>query len=264
MNDFTSTALPSSFSSRRSPVDVAGDVVKNRYPDASFGFAAGSLNRGEATRFSDIDLVVIFPRLENAWRESFVFEGWPIEVFAHDPETLEYFFRDDARSGVPSLPAMVLEGITVPSSHPMASELKALAAQLLSGRPPQWQTETIDGKRYAISDLIDDLREPRNTLEAAATIGKLHDQLGNFYFRARGIWSASGKHIPRRLEQIDAELAMRWEKAFLDAFAGQRGGLISLSEEILRPYGGFLFDGYRQDAPREWRVNTPTRPFQDG
>jgi hypothetical protein len=102
MNSSASVSSQPSFLNRRPPVDVASDILKDRYPDALLAFVAGSFNRGEATMFSDIDLVVIFQKLDNAWRESFVFQDWPVEVFAHDPETLRYFFRDDAKSGVPS------------------------------------------------------------------------------------------------------------------------------------------------------------------
>jgi hypothetical protein len=136
----------------------------------------------------------------------------------------------------------------------MVTGLKAMAQQVLGDKAPLWDAATLARKRYGISDLIDDLRDPRNAIEATAIIGRLHEQLGDFYFRSLGIWSASGKHIPRRLEKIDAALSTRWEEAFLDALGGQRNKLILLTEEVLRPHGGFLFDGYRQDAPPDWRL----------
>jgi hypothetical protein len=243
---------------RRPPADVALDILRQRYPGALFAFVAGSFHRGEATRFSDIDLVVIFEALDHAWRESFVFENWPVEAFVHDPATLRYFFYEvDAKSGVPSLPAMVAEGPAIPADHPLAEELKAMAHTVLRGSPMRWDAKTLTEKRYQITDLLDDLRDPRSPMEAAATIGRLHEQLGNFYFRAHGLWSASNKHIPRRLARIDAALAIRWEEAFLAAWSGQRGNLLLLAEEILRPYGGLLFAGYRSDAPAEWKLSEP-------
>lgn len=254
MNSSAKAPPQPSFLNRRPPVDVARDILTDRYPNALLAFVAGSFNRGEATMFSDIDLVVIFQKLDYAWRESFVFQEWPVEVFAHDPETLRYFFHDDARTGVPMLSAMVLEGPVVPVGHPMEDEFKAMAAQALSDKAPQWDAETLSRKRCAISDLIDDLRDPRNAIEAAAIIGRLHEQLGDFYFRSLGVWSASGKHITRRLEKIDTVLSTRWEEAFLDAWSGQRSKLIHLTEEILRPQGGLLFDGYRLEAPPHWRI----------
>jgi hypothetical protein len=48
----------------------------------------------------------------------------------------------------------------------------------------------------------------------------LHEVLGNFYFRANNLWSASRKHIPRRLEKIDPALHQAWVLAFNEAFQG--------------------------------------------
>ena len=62
---------------------------------------------------SDLDLVVVFQKLENAYRESSRFDNWPVEAFVHDSETLNYFFQMDRVSGVPSLPNMVNEGVEV-------------------------------------------------------------------------------------------------------------------------------------------------------
>jgi predicted nucleotidyltransferase len=58
---------------KKSPYLVAENILKQKYLDAALVFVAGSFNRNEETEFSDIDLVVIFPKLEAAWRESFVF-----------------------------------------------------------------------------------------------------------------------------------------------------------------------------------------------
>ena len=51
------------------PREVALDLWKAKYPRAKVIFLAGSVMRGEGTEFSDLDLVVVFDELENAWRE---------------------------------------------------------------------------------------------------------------------------------------------------------------------------------------------------
>ncbi len=71
---------------------VAGLVRDRRYADAAAVFAAGSIVRGEGTAFSDLDLVVVYPRLPCAYRKSFRCEGYPVEAFVHDPETLPTSF----------------------------------------------------------------------------------------------------------------------------------------------------------------------------
>ena len=118
-------------------IGVAKVIAAERYPAAEAVFAAGSIVRGQATPYSDLDLVVVQPRLPAAYRESFKFDGYPVEAFVHDAETLEYFFLDgDRPSGVPSLTQMVLEGIEVPVSTASSERLKQRAADVLAGGPP--------------------------------------------------------------------------------------------------------------------------------
>ena len=248
-------SLMSKQNNKKNPVEVAKNVLRERFPNALLAFVAGSFNRGEATSFSDIDLVVVFEKLEFAWRESFTFDQWPIEAFVHDPETLNYFFREvDGKDGVPSLPSMVLEGSVIPENHELAFNLKSLAKQVLDEKPSEWSEETIYQQRYGITDLIDDLREPRNTLEAYIVIGSLHEMLGNFYFRTKRMWSASRKHIPRQMLKLDPQFGKQWVQAFEKAYMGDYSNLITFTEELLKPYGGLLFDGYKRNAPKEWRL----------
>jgi ribosomal protein S18 acetylase RimI-like enzyme/predicted nucleotidyltransferase len=246
--------MQSYLNNRRPPVEVVKDILKVRFPKALVAFVAGSFQRGEATTSSDIDLVLIFDHVGAAWRESFIFEGWPVEVFAHDVDTLNYFFQEvNKKDGVPSLPFMVLEGSSLPEDHALAYQLKSLADRVLNEGPEKWPEEVLYHQRYMITDLIDDLRDPRSLPESNILVGSLHEILGNFYFRAQGMWSASRKHIPRRLEKTNPELSKRWNQAFEKAYQGERGELIALAAEILAPHGGLFFDGYRREAPKEWR-----------
>jgi len=238
------------------PFLTAEKVLKEKFPDAVLGFAAGSFVRGEETKFSDIDLVVIFKKLDSAWRESFTFDSWPVEAFVHDPETLAYFFKEvDGKDGVPSLPNMVLEGRIISDVGQLGVKLKKLAQKVLDQGPPRWTADEIYHARYQICDLIDDLRDPRNQLEAAIVSMKLEEMLGNFYFRANNQWSSSLKHIPRKLLKVNKVFGERWMKAFGDSLSGDSRDVISLTEEILKPFGGLLFDGYKREAPSKWRLS---------
>lgn len=245
---------------RAQPFEVGKRILKERYPSAVVAFVAGSFNRGEETASSDIDLIVIFPYVQNASRESFYFDGWPVEAFLHDPETLHYFFEEvDGKDGIPSLPNMVLEGQPIPAGHDLVFKLKFLAGQTLAKGPPKWDEETIHHQRYHIADLVDDIRTPRSQLEANAVIGTLHEVLGNFYFRANGMWSATGKHIPRRFQKMSPELYMVWKLAFEQAYSGNSEKLIKLAADITKPFGGLLFEGYQRQAPKAWKLALPSK-----
>lgn len=232
---------------------ITEQILSEKYPSAEFAFLAGSFVRGEATKFSDLDIVVIFKNLPNAFRESFYFEDFPVETFVHTPETLNYFFEQDAKSGIPSLPQIVSEGIEVPQKTKLSEELKSLANAILQN-PPKLSAEKLERLRYTITDLVDDLRQPRSKEELTATATELYNVLADFYFRANSLWSAQNKSIPRILQKNNSELCAEYCESFEDLFVrGKQQKVIELTEKILEPHGGFLFEGVKLAAQKDWR-----------
>ena len=236
-------------------IDAAKIIREDRYAGAMAVFAAGSIVRGEGTPFSDLDLVIVYPRVTCAYRESFRVRNLPVEAFVHDPETLNYFFLEvDRKAGVPSLPQMVVEGIEIPESTDASRSLKELAASVLAMGPAPLSRQDRDALRYGVTDLVDDIREPRSRDELTAAGAKLFEVLANYYLRTRGLWSATGKSLPRALKRADAALSVRHCRSFEALFTeGEVGSVIALAEGLLESDGGLLFDGYRLDAPAEWR-----------
>jgi predicted nucleotidyltransferase len=237
-------------------LDAAYAIRSQRYSGAAVVFAAGSLVRGEGTAYSDLDLVVVYSALPCAYRESFTFRGLPVEAFVHDPETLEYFYVEmDRASGIPALPQMVVEGREIPDSSDLSRMLKARAAALIDAGPPPLDSESERRRRYMVTDLLDDVREWRSTEELMASGSRLFEELADYHLRSSGHWSARGKAIPRALQRADPTLCTRYCRAFESLFQeGDVGQVIQLTEELLAPHGGLLFDGYRSDAPPSWRT----------
>ncbi|MDQ3712469.1 MAG: nucleotidyltransferase domain-containing protein [Acidobacteriota bacterium] len=218
-------------------------------------FLAGSIVRGEGTPYSDLDLVVIFDNLPAAYCESFYFQGIAVEAFVHDPKTLNYFLYEvDRPSGIPALAQMILEGVEIPEASEFSQSLKQLAASVIELGPPSLSKEDIRKLRYNITNIVDDIRQPRSKDELVASGTDLYEALADYYFRVNNLWSAKGKSIPRVLKQADVDLCLRYCNSFEELFAGgQPVKVIALAEEILKPYGGFLFDGHKLDAPANWR-----------
>ncbi len=240
---------------REQAIQQTGELCSSRYADAEVVFLAGSIVRGEGTKYSDLDLVVVYKNLTAARRESFQFNGTPVEAFIHDPETLNYFFTEvDRPSGCPSLPQMVLEGIEIPMRTEFSERLKRIANSVIEQGPPPWSGSEMKNKRYQITDLIDDIREPKSIDELIATGAKLYELIADFYFRSNQAWSAKGKTIPRRLRQVDPEFAKRYSSAFENLFKlGDASSVIGLAAEAMNQCGGFLFDGHQLEAPSSWR-----------
>lgn len=237
------------------PESAAKEILAGKFPAAAVMFLAGSLIRGEATRFSDLDLVVIFDHVEQAHRESFYYRGWPVEAFIHDVETLKYFFYEvDTKSAFAALPQMVIEGKVITEPNELSAELKELAQKVMDNGPPVLDQTELDKRRYHVTDLIDDIREPRSRAELMGSGAQLLETLADFYFRANGKWSASGKTIFRKLGAADVKMQKEFEFAFSELFAeANTAPCIELAEKILKDKGGFLFDGYKLDAPADWK-----------
>jgi hypothetical protein len=236
------------------PTTAAQEILAQRFAGADVVFLSGSVMRGEGTETSDLDLVVVYERLEAAHRESFVHRGWPVEAFVHDPETLRYFFQTDRVGGVPVLLDMVASGVPLPRATALSEAMRSLAEQVLAAGPPRWTDADESRARYTITNLIDDLRSPRSRKELVAAGAALYSDLANYFFRSQGLWSARAKMIPRRLQPQAPAVAERFARAFADLFEhGQAGLVIELTEEILKPRGGWLFAGYKAIAPKEWR-----------
>lgn len=230
-------------------------LKQEKYPDADSLLLAGSVIRGEATSTSDLDIIVLYPELPNAYRDSYYYDNWPVEAFVHDLQTLTYFIDEiDAPTGVPSLATMVDDGKSVPSATELSKSAKVLAQASLRKGPEPWSIQTVNSARYMITDLIEDLKDSRNATESQAIASVLYSTIVDFYFRIHGFWSAKGKTIPRRLRKVDPGFAERFEKAFSAVFLkNESQALISLVSDLLAPHGGPLFSGHRLEAPEEWR-----------
>ncbi len=234
---------------RPEPTEAAAAVHREKYAEARVLFLAGSVLRGEATPASDLDIVVVYERLPNAYREAFVYAGWPVEAFVNDPLTLERFFEMNRRRGLPALINMVMEGVEIPGASEFSAGVKRRARELFEAGPEPWDADELTLRRYRLTDWVDDMRFPRSPEELVATGAYLYQDAADFYFRTRGLWSAHSKTIPRRLRETDPAFAERFLQAFEALFAGKRGEpAISLVAELLEPFGGFLFEGFKQDA----------------
>jgi len=231
-------------------------LTSERYKEAAAVFWGGSLARGTGTATSDIDLVVVYKKLPNAYREAFVQEGLPYDVFVHDISTLRYFFEKmEIASGMPALMNIILEGHEIIQPTEFSAEIKKLAAEYWALGPSKWSEKDIEKARFFITDVLDDIIAPKSAHMQMASSAWLYEALGQFYLKSNGKWSASGKALAKRIGEEDPKLAKDFECAFSTVFkTGDTKLLIELVEKILKPFGGRLWGGFRQDAPKEWRI----------
>jgi predicted nucleotidyltransferase len=235
--------------SREDAVALAARLLAARYPQAEAGLAAGSFIRGGAVEGSDLDFVVLMAAHDRSWRESLVFEGVPVDVFVHDAETLRLYWRKDIEAGKPAMLTMTREGVVVGPNHALAEGLKVEAEAIYAAGLPALDAAAIDRWRMLLTDRMDDLKNARPWPELMATGVWLHMATGDFVLRANQRWGATAKWVPRTLAAFDPALADAHAAAF-EAFFARReaAAVIAFVEDVLAPFGGPLFDGYRADG----------------
>lgn len=226
------------------------------FPTSEVIFLAGSLVRGEGTKFSDLDIVVVFPKVECAYRKSFTFEGYLVEAFIHDIETLKYFITfNDYNHAKPFMANMINEGIEIPGKTSNSEKLKRYSKKVLEAGPPSLSKKELDKRRYAITNLLDDLRDCNKKDELMAIGVNLYDTLANFYFRTHGLWEGEGRSVVRNMKSFDFQFNEVFQSAFHQLFTlGSVNDLIKLSEQILEPHGGLLFNDFVEYADTSWRL----------
>lgn len=242
------TSFSANISANRA-LAVSATLLTDRFAEAQFAFVAGSIMRGQGTVASDIDMVVVYPRLERAWRESLIAEGMPVEAFVHDRSSLEWFLQRDVEAGRPVMINMVLEGRLVGRDVSGAEVLRATARVLLAKGPAPLEGERLKTLLYQISDHADDLRGERPPSEITAIAAQLYAKLGDLALLGRRHWTGAGKWLPRRLAEAEPEVAVRFEAAFNEAFGGRHHALLALCEAELDRHGGPVFEGYKLEAP---------------
>ncbi len=117
--------------------EIAKKVVKDKYPSCDGALMAGSIVRGEGTITSDIDLVVFDDDLDSAYRESYYFDGVPVEAFVHSKKSFEHYFDLDCKNKTPSLPFMVIESVVI-QDNKYFDELKHIANEIYQ-KGPGWK-----------------------------------------------------------------------------------------------------------------------------
>lgn len=235
----------------------AQEVLASRFAGYSFAFAAGSIMRGEGKATSDVDLVVVFDKLDTAWRESFIEDGLPFESFVHDPETLSWFFENDMALGYPIIIRMVASGRILGQDEKQAGVWQAYAQDLLDGGPPALTSVRLDAMRYQVTDTLDDLRDERSAEKIRAIVSQLYQPLADLILLGRRRWSGKGKWIPRLLKACDEALFNDFDRGFALAMSGNVEELIRFVETELARTGGPYFDGDRRAAQATARRDVP-------
>lgn len=228
---------------KQTAIETAENFIEASFPRCASAVLVGSVVRGEATATSDLD-IVIFTTCRESYRYSCIKDGWPIEVFVHNYNSYRAFLQSDYERAKPSLAKMITEGIILKEDG-MFKKIKKEAADLLCLGPALWDANTIEMKRYFLTDVLDDLSGCKDRAEGVFIVQTLVERLGEFYLRTKGQLIGDSKWLFRALKTYDPHFASKLTDSLEEYYKkNSKAGLIALTYEVLLPYGGRLFAGF--------------------
>ncbi|MFF5081456.1 nucleotidyltransferase domain-containing protein [Actinoplanes sp. NPDC000266] len=228
------------------PVDVAREIVEDRFPGADWALLTGSVLTAARTAGSDLDIVVMLPPGGTAHRESLRHRGWPVELFVQTPERLTEFLARELAARKPSTHRMLARGAVLVGDP---GDLPARCARVLADGPGPLPAGERDRLRYGLTDLLDDLghaTDPGERLVIAATVWT---EAARACLAFAGRWISQGKWLLRELRELDPGLAERWLAA--------RDEPAAFTAEVLDRNGGPLFEGFSSIPSPAARTSEP-------
>lgn len=231
---------------RPNATDAAQAFVDTHFPDCLTAFLGGSVVRGDATKTSDLDILIITDHPDAPYRESRIEQGWPIEVFVHTIESAARYFASDAQRRRPTLPMLCTEGVILRDQNGQAAMLRNEAQAILDAGPEPLSEVEISNYRYFLTDLLDDLEGSTRSEETLFIAGELAALAAEVLLASNQRWIGKGKWIPRAIRRYDPFAAQQLVTALQAVYSGgSPDALISFVDGILKPLGGRLFDGYK-------------------
>ncbi len=106
--------------------------------------------------------------------------------------------------------------------------------------------EEIDDRRYAITDLLDDLAGTNDQSERLFIATELVRRTGELALAVGGSWGGGGKWLARRLETTAPGLSTRLHHGLQEVLDGRAETLVAVVDEVLGQTGGRLWFGYKR------------------
>ena len=232
-------------------LDIINKLVKDRYKDAAAIFFFSSASDESGSDLSALDLVIIYNKLPNAYREDFEYKGVFIDAFIHDIETLNYFFDQVEKPKFHvNLASIIVNSIEIPFVTDFGNSIKNQAQEVINSFT-QLTKSDLYSRQFKITDMLYDLKNSKNTQEQMSLSFELYKDLAEIYLLSNDQWIGSGKYLARSLEKFNPLFAKEFEKSFYEL--RDFDSIYILTKKILDPLGGLFWGGFRNDYPGRWR-----------
>ncbi|MEU4347150.1 nucleotidyltransferase domain-containing protein [Streptomyces sp. NPDC023838] len=228
------------------PCAAARAVVGEKFPTARAAFLGGSAATQRRTPTSDLDVVVLLPGPPAPYRESLLHGPWPVELFVHTEESWRTFVKREIDKRRSPLLRMCAEGVLLLDRDGVGEKIATEAQRLVAAGVPKATVEELEDRRYAITDLLDDLAGCDNAGERVFIVTELARRAAELALMVNGAWLGGGKWLARHVDATEPGFSKKLSEAVRDALAGREKGLVGVVDEVLARCGGRLWAGYRR------------------
>ncbi|WP_328333370.1 nucleotidyltransferase domain-containing protein [Streptomyces sp. NBC_00455] len=169
---------------------------------------------------SDLDIVVLLYGAPAPYRASSHHGGWPVELFVHTEATWSAYVEREVRKRRSPLLWMCADGLLLFDTDGVGTRIAAEARNLTTAGPPSAPGEELDERRYAITDLLDDLAGSADQTERLFMVNELSRRAGELALAIAGSWGGGGKWLARRLEPWNQGSTCTYIEAFVRRWRG--------------------------------------------
>ena len=138
---------------------------------------------------------------------------------------------------------MCADGVILADTDGSGPAVREQAQAVLAAGPPPLAPGELDGRRYGLTDLLDDLAGSSDPGETAIICWNVLCEAAELALLLDGCWLGTGKWLLRELRAAEPRLADQ----LIDA-RDDPAQLASLAEGVLARSGGRLWAGYRRQG----------------
>ena len=224
---------------KQDAIETAHKYLNKKHPNAEAAFLCGSWAKGTAHENSDIDIIVIDPRLDDVFFEGCEFGGWIIEICSFPESLAQQFFSKSSKSRSAPVPAQLLHGVQIMGEQTIGKTIKQYAADAISKGPTPYTSEELAELRWELTMLLTDLKnDPGQNIISLAAL--CHSKFSLAILNISGNWRADRKMLSKSLNSHDPVIKISLDQALIEACNGNKQPLVEIGEDVLERLGGPL------------------------
>ena len=237
------------FSSSFAPIkELVGEYVENTVHDALLVIVHGSAVKGNMSKFSDIDIIIVRKNFNAIRKHISQYRGYCLDVIETGAAHIEGLLDNARISGENWIVSALAQGEVVWDKWERTLTIRKIATSLLHVGPDAPSKQQINILRSSVTGLVSQLCRS-NSAEHTLMIGlTLFTPLTSLLLKQQQSFTHRGKHLANHLETVAPTINNRMRNAYAQLLLNEPKELALLAHDILQPVGGWLLVGFENST----------------